>query len=44
MQRTGVLPTIKFVYRKGVGTCVAPLGVSHSQQSALESGPEGRIV
>ena len=40
----GVLPTTQFAYRKGLGTCVVPLCMSHTLQSALESGPEARIV
>ena len=44
MERRGVLPTIQFAYRKGLGTCDALLCVSHTLQSALESGQEGRIV
>ena len=33
-----MLPTTQFVYRKGLGTCDGLLGVSHTLQSALESG------
>ena len=44
MERSGVLPTIQFGYRKGLGTCDALLFVSHILQSALESGQEARIV
>ena len=44
MECIGVLPTTKFAYRKGLGTCDALLCVSHILQSALESGQEGRIV
>ena len=40
----GVLPTIQFAYRKGLGTCDALVCVSHTLQSALESGQEARIV
>ena len=32
------------IYRKGLGTCDALLCVSHTLQSALESGQEARIV
>ena len=39
-----MLPTTKFAYRKGLGTCDALLCVSHTLQSALESGQEARIV
>ena len=44
MERSGVLPTTQFAYRKGLGTCDALLCVSHALQSALESGQEARIV
>ena len=37
MERSGVLPTTQFAYRKGLGTCDALLCVSHTLQSALES-------
>ena len=40
----GVLPTTKFVYRKGLDTCDALLCVAHTLQSALETGQETRIV
>ena len=35
---------IQFAYRKGLGSCDALLCVSHTLQSALESGQEARIV
>ena len=44
MERSGVLPTTQFAYRKGLGTCNALLCVSHTLQSALESGQKARIV
>ena len=44
MERTGVLPTTQFAYRKSLGTCDALLCVSHTLQSAFESGKEARIV
>ena len=44
MERSGVLPTTQFAYRKGLGTCGALLGVSHSLQSALESEKEAMIA
>ena len=44
MERSGVLPTTQFAYRKGLGTCDALLCVSHTLQSALESGQEVRIM
>ena len=44
MGHCGVLPTTKFAYRKGLGACDALLCVSHTLQSALESGQEARIV
>ena len=44
MERIGVLSTTQFAYRKGLGTCDALLCLSHTLQSALESGQEARIV
>ena len=44
MERSVVLPTTQFAYRKGMGTCNALLCVSHALQSALESGQEARIM
>ena len=44
MERSGLLPTTQFAYRKGLGTCDALLCVSHTLQSALESGQEARIM
>ena len=44
MERSGVLPTTQFAYGKGLGTCNALLCVSHTLQSALESGQEAQIV
>ena len=44
MERSGVLPTTQFAFRKGLGTCDALLRVSHPLQSALESWKEARIV
>ena len=44
MECSGVLPTTQFAYWKGKGTCDALLLVSHTLQSALESGQEARIV
>ena len=44
MERTGVLPTTQFAYRKGLGTCDALLCMSHTLQSAFESDQEARIV
>ena len=44
MEHCGVLPTSQFAYWKGMGTCDALLCVSHTVQSALESGLEARIV
>ena len=40
MKHSGVLTTVKFAYRMRLGTCNAFLRVSHSFQSALESGQE----
>ena len=39
-----MLPTSQFANRKGLGTCDALLCLSHTLQSALESGQEARIV
>ena len=44
MEHCGVLPTTQFAYQKGLGTCDALLCVSHTLQSALESGQKARIV
>ena len=44
MERSGILPTTQFAYRKGLGTCDALLCMSHTLQSALENGQEARIV
>ena len=39
-----MLTTSQFAYRKGLGTCDAHLCMSHTLQSALESGQEARTV
>ena len=44
MEPSGVHPTTQYAYRKGLGTCDALMCVSHTLQSALESGKETRIV
>ena len=44
MERSPVLPTTQFAYRKGLGTSDALLCVSHTLQSALENGQEAWIV
>ena len=44
MERSAVLLTTQFAYRKGLGTCDALLCLSHKIESALESGQEARIV
>ena len=44
MERSGVLPTTQFAYRKGLGTGDALLCVSHTLQSALESEQEAGIL
>ena len=36
MERSGVLPTTQFAYRKGLGTCDALLCVSYTLQTALQ--------
>ena len=40
MERSGILPTTQFAYRKGLSTCDALLCLSHTMQS----GQEARIV
>ena len=44
MEHCGVLLTTRFADQKGLGTSDALLCVSHTLQSALESGQEARIV
>ena len=44
MERSGVIPTTQFDYRKGLGTCDALLCISRTLQSALVSEQEARIV
>ena len=44
MECSGVLLTTQFAYQKGLGICDALLCVSHTLQSALESGQEAWIV
>ena len=44
MERSGVLPTTQFAYRKGLGTCDSLLCVSHTLQGALENGQEAQIM
>ena len=44
MARSDVLPTTKFAYWKGLGTCDALLCMSHILQSAWDSGQKARIV
>ena len=44
MEGSGVLPTTQFAHRKGLGTCDALLCMSHTLQSALQSGQEAWIV
>ena len=38
VERSGGLPTTQSAYRNGLGSCDAPLCVSHTLQSSLESG------
>ena len=38
MERSGVLPTTRFAYRKGLGTCDALLCLSHTLQSVWSVG------
>ena len=44
MEHSGVLPTTQFAYWNGLGSYDALLSVSHTLQSALESGQEARIM
>ena len=44
MERSGVLPTTQFANWKGLGACDALLCMSHTLQSALESGQEAMIL
>ena len=44
IERSGVLPTTQFAYRKGLGTGDALLCVSHSLQTVFGSRQEARIV
>ena len=44
MERSGVFPTTQFAYRRGLGTGDSLLCVSHTLQSALESGQEAWIM
>ena len=44
MERSGVLPTTQFAYRKGLGTGDALFWVSLTLHRALASGKEARIV
>ena len=44
MERSGVLPTTKFAFRKGQGTCEALLCVSHTLQNELENLPDAMII
>ena len=44
LKRSGVLPTIQFAYRKGLGICDALLCMSYTLQITLQSGQEARIV
>ena len=44
LERSVVLPTTQFANRTGLGTCDVLLCVSHTLQSALESGQDARVV
>ena len=44
MERSGVLPTNQFAYRKGLGTCDALLCMLDTLQSALTGGQVARTV
>ena len=43
MECSGVLPTTQFAYRNGLGTCDALSCMSHTLQSALESGQKAGL-
>ena len=43
MECTGVLPTSQFANQKDLGSCDSLFYVSHTLQSALESGQEVRM-
>ena len=42
MERSGVLPTIQFAYRKGLGTCAALLCMFHTLQTRRVHWSVGR--
>ena len=44
MEHSGVFLTTQFSYRAGLGTCDSLFCMSHTLQSALESGQEARII
>ena len=44
LERSGVLPTTQFAYRKALGTCDELLCASHTLENALENGQVARIV
>ena len=44
MEPSGLLPTTQFAYWKSLGTCHPLVCMSHTLQSALESGQEARII
>ena len=44
VERSGVLPTTQFTYRKGLGTCDVLLCLFHTLKSALERRQEARTV
>ena len=44
MECSGELPTTQFAYRKFLETCDALLWMSHTVQTALDSGEEAWIV
>ena len=44
MERSDVLPSTQFAYRKGLGASDALLCMSHTLQSASESVQEARTV
>ena len=44
MERSCLLPSTQFAYRKSLGTCDALLCMTHTLQNAFESGQEARIM
>ena len=43
LESNSLLPTLQFLYRRGLGTCDALLTLSHHLQAALDRSMEGRL-